>query len=420
MDIKKLSKKFSNCSCKKEHVCNIKAIEIGAGALGKLPILCQDYNDILVVFDKNTFGICGEEIKGLLKDKSLTIKVLEAQEKVVIPNEEKLEEIYNEVTDKTDLIIGVGSGVINDLCKKVSFDKNLPYYIVATAPSMDGFASVGSALILKGMKVTLNARPPLAIIADTKILKDAPFDMIKAGYGDIVGKFSCLNDWKLSSFINGEYFCKKIYNLIYKCADKIKKLGVKIKNRDEKAIGELMDALVLVGVLMSFVGSSRPASGSEHHLSHYFEITGILNNTDYFAHGIDVVYSATFLAKLRGEMLLNAPKKLEFNKEEYEKEISRIYTKSASEVLKLQEKLGWYYRDDSEFVYKNWNKIKKILSEVPSFDEFNKMVNAVGLDYQEFTNLYSKQKLDDAILYAKDLKDRYTFLWLYYAYFRKA
>lgn len=418
MNIKKLCKKLSNCSCKKEHVCNIKAIEIGAGTLNKLPILCEGYNDILLVFDRNTFGICGEYVKKLLKDKALTIKVLEAQEKVVIPNEEKLEEIAEQVTDKTDLIIGVGSGVINDLCKKVSFDKNLPYYIVATAPSMDGYASVGSALILNGMKVTLNARPPLAIIADTKILKDAPFDMIKAGYGDIIGKFSCLNDWKLSSFINGEYFCKKVYKLTYKCAKKVKKLGIKIKNRDEKAIGELIDALVLVGVLMSFVGSSRPASGSEHHLAHYFEITGILNNTDYFAHGIDVVYSATFLARLRGEMITNQPKKLDFNKEEYKKAINRIYTKSASEILKLQEKLGWYYRDDSQFVYKNWKKIKKILSEVPSFDKFNEMLNIVGLDYKEFESLYSKQKLNDAILYAKDLKDRYTFLWLYYAYFR--
>ena len=257
-----------------------------------------------------------------------------------------------------------------------------------------------------------------SIPPDTKILKDAPFDMIKAGYGDIVGKFSCLNDWLISNFINGEYFCKKIYDLTYKCANRIKRLGTKIKNRDEKAIGKLMEALVLVGVLMSFVGSSRPASGSEHHLSHYFEITGILNGTEYFAHGIDVIYSATFLAKVREEMLLKTPKKSQFNKEEYEKEINRIYTKSASEVLKLQEKLGWYNNDDSEFIYKNWGKIKKILKKAPTFSKFNEMVNTIGLNYQEFENLYSKQKLDDAILYAKDLKDRYTFLWLYYAYFR--
>ena len=417
MDISKLYKKFANCSCKREHLCNIKAVEIGEGALNKLTELCKDYKNILVVFDTNTHKICGEKIIELLKSKNLTVKVLQPQDKVVIPNEQKLEEIENEVKD-AHLIIGVGSGVINDLCKKVSFDKNLPYFIVATAPSMDGYASVGSALILKNMKITLNARSPLAIIADTNILKDAPLDMIKAGYGDIIGKFSCLNDWELGSFINGEYFCKNIYNEVYNCAKKIKRLGVKIKNRDPKAIGKLMEGLVLVGVLMSFVGSSRPASGSEHHLSHYFEITGILNGTEYFAHGIDVIYSATFLAKLRDKMILGQPKKREFDKLDYETQINRIYTKSAPEVLKLQQKLGWYNKDDSEFIYKNWAKIVKILKKVPSFDKFVKMVDTVGLNYQEFEKLYSKQKLDDAVLYAKDLKDRYTFLWLYYAYFR--
>lgn len=417
MDISKLYRKFTNCSCKREHVCNIKAVEIGEGALNKLTALCEAYTNILVVFDVNTYKICGQKVTELLKSKNLTVKVLQPQEKIVIPNEQKLEEIETEVKD-AHLIIGVGSGVINDLCKKVSFDKNIPYYIIATAPSMDGYASVGSALILKNMKITLNARPPLAIIADTSILKDAPLDMIKAGYGDIIGKFSCLNDWELSSFINGEYFCKNIYNEVYKCAKKIKRLGAKIKNREPKAIGKLMEALVLVGVLMSFVGTSRPASGSEHHLSHYFEITGILNGTEYFSHGIDVIYSATFLAKLRCKMILEQPKKRAFDELDYENQINRIYTQSAPEVIKLQQKLGWYNKDDSEFVYKNWTKIVKILKKVPSFNKFVKMVDAVGLNYQEFENLYSKEKLNDAILYAKDLKDRYTFLWLYYAYFR--
>ena len=152
MDISKLYKKFANCSCKREHLCNIKAVEIGEGALNKLTELCKDYKNILVVFDTNTHKICGEKIIELLKSKNLTIEVLQPQEKVVIPNEQKFEEIEKQVKD-AHLIIGVGSGVINDLCKKVSFDKNLPYFIVATAPSMDGYASVGSALILKNMKI---------------------------------------------------------------------------------------------------------------------------------------------------------------------------------------------------------------------------------------------------------------------------
>ena len=100
-----------------------------------------------------------------------------------------LYEVAEKLVGEVDLVLGVGSGVINDLCKIVSFESNIPYYIVATAPSMDGYASGGSALILKGMKVTINVRPPKAIIGDTDVLKNAPQKMLQAGYGDIIGKY---------------------------------------------------------------------------------------------------------------------------------------------------------------------------------------------------------------------------------------
>ena len=94
------------------------------------------------------------------------------------------------------MIIGIGLGVIQDLCKYVSYNAKLPYFIVATAPSMDGYALKGAAMIMGNMKVTYNAHVPEAIIADTEILKDAPMDIIRSGYGDILGKFSCLNAWR--------------------------------------------------------------------------------------------------------------------------------------------------------------------------------------------------------------------------------
>ena len=75
---------------------------------------------------------------------------------------------------------------------------------------MDGYASNGAAMIMGGMKVTYAAGLPRALIADTAVLQSAPMDMIMAGYGDIVGKYSALNDWKLSQCVNGEYFCEYI------------------------------------------------------------------------------------------------------------------------------------------------------------------------------------------------------------------
>lgn len=418
MDIKRLHKEFENCPCGKVHTCPIDFIEIGKGAISSVTEIAKEYNSILLISDPNTYAVAGKRIEELLCEKVEKSLILTPQEKVVIPNEEKIEEIEKSITDKTDFIIGVGSGVINDLCKYTSFKAGLFYAIVATAPSMDGYASVGSALILEGMKVTLNARPPKAIIGDGDVLKTAPLDMISAGYGDIIGKYSCLNDWKLSAFINGEHFCDKTYDLTMDCVKRVEPMAKALMSRDADTVADLFEALVLVGVAMSFTGSSRPASGSEHHLSHFFEITGILDGKDYLPHGIDVAFSTIETAKLRERIIISRPKFTPFDKKAWEKDIREIYKTSADGVIALQEKLGWYENVDTDKVMKNFDKIKEILSEVPPSDRFVEMTEGVGLYYKDFVNTYGEEKIEKSLLYAKDLKDRYTVLWLYYHYFR--
>lgn len=418
MDLDVLLKGIEKCPCGKHHICPIDYVKIGKGALTSLPALCEAYRSILLVCDQNTYRVCAEDVKALLGSKITASIMFETGSMPLIPDEDAIEAIQNKVDAHVDLILGVGSGVINDLCKIVCFEHGLPYYIVATAPSMDGYASVGSALILKGMKVTLNAAPPKAIIADTGVLKNAPMDMLQAGYGDIVGKYSCLNDWKLSALINGEYFCHRVYDLTYETADRVRKLAKGIAARDEKAVGALMEALVIVGIAMAYVGNSRPASGSEHHFSHYFEITGILNNAPYLAHGIDVVYAAVLTAKLRRQLLKSEPAGRAFDEAAWRKEIERVYRTSAEEVIALQKKMGWYWQDNTAKVMPKWDQIKEVLSEAPTEEEMLQMVEAIGLNYQDFVNLYGQKKINDGILYAKDLKDRYSVLWLYYEFFR--
>lgn len=418
MDIKKLLQGIDNCECGKNHICPMEHVIIQHDAIKLLDNICENYHSILMVSDQNTYRVCGKEVADILGERITTSIMFETGDAPLIPNEDAIEAIHAKYVEGVDLILGVGSGVINDLCKIVSFERKLPYYIVATAPSMDGYASVGSALILKGMKVTLNAAPPKAIIADTKVLKDAPMDMIQAGYGDIIGKYSCLNDWKLSAMINDEYFCQKVYDITYETADRVKCLAGGVVKRDEEAVGALMEALVVVGIAMAYVGNSRPASGSEHHFSHYFEITGILTNTPYLAHGIDVVYAAVLTANIREQILASTPVRREFNEEEWKSEIERIYLSSADEVIALQKKQGWYWEDNSEKVLPKWDAIKAVLAEAPTEAEMLEMVEAVGMNYQEFVDLYGQAKIDDGVLYAKDLKDRYSVLWLYYEFFR--
>lgn len=418
MEMKTLLQGIERCDCGQSHTCPIEHVIIGADSLQFLNHICKDYQRILMVSDQNTYAACGKKVEEILCNKIATGIMFETGDAPLIPNEKAIAAIEDKFQRDVDLVLGVGSGVINDLCKYVSFNHGLPYFIVATAPSMDGYASVGAALILKGMKVTLNAAPPKAILADTTVLKDAPMEMIQAGYGDIIGKYSCLNDWKLSALINEEYFCQKVYNLTYETADKVRTLAQSVARRDENAIGALMEALVVVGIAMAYVGNSRPASGSEHHFSHYFEITGILTDSPYLAHGIDVAYAAVLTAKIREKILAADPVRREFDEVQWKKDIERIYSSSADEVISLQKKLGWYWKDHSEQVLLKWEKIRTILEEAPTEEEMLRMVEAVGMNYQEFLALYGREKIEQGILYAKDLKDRYTVLWLYYEFFR--
>lgn len=416
MPIQNLIKGIPVCDCGKSHSCPIDAVEIGEGALKRLPALCEKYKNIVLVADDNTWNACGKQVADLLENKVQTTLILYA-EGVVIPDEKTIEQVRAAAKENTDLYVGVGSGVINDLCKYVSFGLDLPYYIVATAPSMDGYASVGCALILKGMKVTLNARPPKAIIAEQSVLQNAPMEMLQAGYGDIIGKFSCLNDWKLSALLNGEYFCRSVYDLTYNTALKVKSLGVGVANRNGEAVSALMDALVSVGIAMSYVGNSRPASGSEHHLSHFFEITGILDGKPYFSHGIDVAYSSVITAGVRKKLLEIKPMKCAFDKEDYEANIRRIYTTSADGILELQYRIGSDRRDTP--AEEKWEEVKNILQESPTPEDFEEMLGVVGLKMDNFWEMYGEKKVADAILYAKDLKDRYTVLNLHYDFFRR-
>lgn len=408
-----LTHSISDCPCGKPHTCPIRAVRVGEGALAALPAICGDYDRILLVADRNTYKVCGGEVSALLGGRVVAVHIF-TEDGVVIPDETAVAAIEARLADGTDLIVGVGSGVINDLCKFVGHKRGIPYVIVATAPSMDGYASAGAAMILNGMKVTPSATPPMAIVADTEVLKNAPMDMIRAGYGDVIGKFSCLNDWKLAAYIRGEYFCETVYQMVMHTAKRVRNLAEGIRNRDSDAITALMEALVEVGVAMAYVGNSRPASGSEHHLSHFFEITGILNGTPYLPHGTDVAYSSVLTAHLREEILNRKPVRIPFDRAAYETAIRKAYTTIADSVIAQQERLGWYHEDETdEFILTRYDGIRAILSEAPTEAETRAMVEAVGLDMGELYGTYGEGHIEEALRYAKDLKDRYSVLWVH-------
>ena len=413
MDINEILKGV-DCSCGKKHTCPIEKIYVEKGAISHLTHLCEEYISVLIVADENTYKAAGEQTENALNGKNITRVIFDGTT-VIIPDEKAIEAVEKQIQGQ-QIIVGIGSGVIQDLCKYVSHFNKIPYMVVATAPSMDGYASSGAAMILKGMKETVPAGLPKAIVADTEVLCNAPMEMIKAGFGDIIGKYSALNDWRLAKIVGNEYFCDYIYNVTYEMIEETLKTAKGLLKREEKSIKAVTEALMIVGIMMSFATNSRPASGSEHHLSHFFEITGIVKNQPYFAHGIDVFYSTYITAQIREKLLGISYPTAQFvpNRTEYERDINEAYGVVGSGCIALQDKLGTYKKDRGSVYNSCETEIKAVLSEMPTAEEIKAMLDMVELDLNEFYSLYGTDKINTAIKYAKDLKDRYTVLWMYY------
>ena len=402
------------CACGKCHVCKIHKIWLGAGALRQIAEATASYASILLVADDNTYAVCGAKTEAILRSAGRQVKTLLFHGTgFLIPDNQAVERLLKAAAPPVDLLVGVGSGVINDLCKHVSNCLHIPYIIVATAPSMDGYVSMGAALLLDGLKVTTDAKPPLAVVADTTILKDAPMEMIRAGFGDIVGKYSALNDWKLSHLLLKEPFCRQVYDMVKGAVDRGVRLADGLMARREESVEALMESLLLVGVAMSFVGNSHPASGSEHHLSHFFELTGLERNRPYLLHGLDVGYATIITSRLRERVMAGRPLPEEKppDRKAWEKEIRDVFGRGADNILRLQES-GGTGQSLRPKITRRWEEIRAVLAEAPKAEQIQDILQSVDYDFDAFLRYYGSDWVNEAVRYARYTKTYYTQLCL--------
>ena len=328
------------CSCGHEHKTLLKRIDIDKGALNRLPghITELGYHHIFMVCDVNTWKAAGETVAKLLSENNIAHKCLVIQDSELVPDEHAVGTVVTAFPKEADLILAVGSGTLNDLCKFVSYQIGLDYIVCATAPSMDGFASIGAALITNHVKTTYDAHVPVAIIGDTEVLAQAPMEMIVAGLGDILGKYTCLMDWRMAHLIEGEYYCEKIAGMVKQAVTIVVEQSSKIKDRDLEAVKAITEALALTGVAMSFVGNSRPASGSEHHLSHYWEMQFQMEGKKPILHGIKVGVGLLTVLNMYGKLAqekvdFSALKEMKFDKAAWEANVRDCYKDAADGIL---------------------------------------------------------------------------------------
>ena len=283
-----------DCDCGRHHSVDIKKIVVGAGVIRQLPEVLKGYEDrkLMVVYDKNTKAIAGDRVVSILKDANFTkVKeyMVESEDyPIVVPDERVVARLLYETDIDTALLLAVGSGTINDLCKIIAYKMKIASVTIGTAPSMDGYASPMSPLIVDHAKVTYTTQYPDALICDSEIMATAPDVMLRAGFGDIVGKYTALADWQLTVKMNNEYWCQTTVDLVKNAVDKCVAGAERYMQRDLDAIDDMTEALILTGIAMGLVGISRPASGSEHHIAHFFELDALKKGIEHPLHGNSV------------------------------------------------------------------------------------------------------------------------------------
>ena len=408
------------CSCSKKHRCDIDEILIEAGAIKKLPGILSRYNykNICVVSDIHTEVVAGRTVCDLLDENGYNYEKVVFPDEELIPDERILGSLLVDLPQDCDLILAVGSGTINDLCKFISFKLSIDYFILATAPSMDGFASNVAPLIVKNLKTTYEVGKPKVILGDLDILKEAPISMIAAGAGDILGKYICLTDWKLAHLITGEYYCTYVESLIRSSIEAVVSAISKVRERDEEAIGSIMEGLVLSGIAMSYVGNSRPASGSEHHLSHYWEMMSLFGGSHGALHGTKVGIGTVLglrMYEILGEKLDSLQEKKEhFDQAAWDQLIREAYKQAAPQVILLENQV--HKNADAavhsrvEAFEKHKEEISSMIAGLPKADEIAEMLKEMDAPSQPVQIGVDQNTLKNSVLYAKELRNRFGLL----------
>ncbi len=277
-----------DCSCGRKHRVPIRHLVSGKGCIEELPGVVQEFSGkkALVLGDNHTLPLAEEKVCDLLAGAGLSVtKYCFKRREHYLTDEEAVGELLVALREKPDLIAAIGSGTMNDITRVISCRCGIPYMIIGTAPSMDGYASSTSAVIVGKEKVSVPLVSPYAVIADTDLMITAPDVMLSAGIGDVLGKHTTLMDWELAARMGREHRCTYISGIIREACSACQKNYKEILKRDPSAVKNMADALIMAGVAISMFGTSRPASGSEHQLAHVWEVEAIQRKKQSALHG---------------------------------------------------------------------------------------------------------------------------------------
>lgn len=418
------------CGCGLKHDTQLRFCRIGGGAIGALSeaLSVAKSRKPFVVMDENTKKAAGDRVLALLDSAHIPYQsyVFHQGKSELWPDEQAVGALTMAFDPSCDSVLAVGSGVINDCCKVLAHAVNRRSLVVATAPSMDGYASDSASMIKSRMKVSLYNACPIAILADTDILRDAPDRLIKAGLGDMLAKYISLCEWRISSLVTGEYYCENIASLMRQSLSQIVGSAKGLMAREPEAMEAAVKGLILSGVAMSYAKISRPASGLEHYFSHLWEMFSLQGRVPASLHGEQVGVGTCLTLELYEHIKKEIPDRQKaqkhmaaFDKAAWEAQMKAIFAQAAGEVLLLEEKV---HKNDPqkhakrlERLIAHWPDIQSIIrEELPSANKIKQLMLTLNMATTPEDICLDHQATLDAYFGSREIRDKYltsSMLW---------
>ena len=248
------------CTCGEEHRMATRLCVIGEDVLADFGALMAEVGLTgrrCAVYDQHTY-----EAKNLRRVRAEQEIVLDPEG--LHANETSTAEVLRQLNTGTEVMVAVGG-----YCAK---QRGLPFVSVPTAASCDGFCSTVASMTWEGYKNTMTCEAPVLVAADLSVIREAPRYLVNSGVGDMVGKYTALADWRIAHAVTGEKVCQRIYDIMKKATDCVWQNAAGTQEGSIEAYEAVIYGLLMSGLAMQMIGSSRPASGGEHHISHLIEV----------------------------------------------------------------------------------------------------------------------------------------------------
>ncbi len=422
----KMSIHIPECHCGCEHHIPDRDIYLGTGLLPHIPEYIKERSlgtHCVLVADDTTWLVAGREVHEALSGAGFSVVTCVIhREGEMLPDDLSCGEVLLSITRETEFLISVGSGTVTDTTRINAERTHLPFVAVGTAPSMDGYTSVVAPLLHRGLKIQRPAVCPEIIVCDLKVMATAPDRMVASGVGDVLGKYIALTDWKLGNIINDEPFCPVCGELVTNALNALMENAQEIRNKTEKGMRILTEALILAGVTIMIIDNTRAVASVEHNIAQYWEMILVQQGVRPPMHGASVGVSTLMVWPFFTRFMREDVSRLDeaqilskrMSREKRERWMLHCYGEEGGKQIMRENPYDFLTEEEQlrriKRVKERISEIRAVIGEMPPLEKVRSVMETLHSEMTPEEEHIPQDLLNRSVWCGKDYRTRYTLM----------